>query len=64
MKHKHKFYPTDATTWQCDCGEHGEFIKPDKLDFREYVSQYYCPNQQPKRKFICECGKTKWVKEK
>lgn len=51
MTHKHKFYPTEKTQTVRD--EEG-IIKYPLYIFKKFSLM---------RKWVCECGKIKWVKE-
>lgn len=53
-KHKHKYYPTGETTF------------PKPWDYPNKGIEYHSTVEEiPKiHKWMCECGKVKWVKEK
>lgn len=56
MTHKHKFYPT---------GEKKYFNIYDQQNERILTTIYLNEADIPKLyKFICVCGKTKWIREK
>lgn len=52
MKHKHKFYPTNETI--------GHYSK--SVGCAKATLTYLCHGIA--RKWVCECGKVKWVEEK
>ena len=62
MKHKHKFYPTNELKKEIS-NERAKKI--DMFAFMYASNELYdlvC--DVTKRKWVCECGKIKWVREK
>ena len=55
-KHKHKFFPTEDfdNGARYEMGDNPPYSICVNIDFEYGI----------KRKWVCECGKTKWVKEK